>query len=99
MEGHRWNRQLRPPALHRFLTATGPSPTVPIPPYASSMDSSKFNAAMADMTPEEIRLIPRFVDTWLDAGWMDEDEADEWRRHCDAWQAFLGLDHQPPKTH
>ncbi len=55
------------------------------------MNASRMNAAMADMTPEEIRLIPRFVDVWMGAGWMDEAEADEWRRHYDAWQRFLAL--------
>ena len=47
------------------------------------------NAVLAKMDPEEIRLIPRFVDVWMGAGWMDEAEADEWRRHYDAWQQFV----------
>ena len=51
------------------------------------------------MYPEEIQAIPRFVDTWVRAGWMEVDEAEEWRRHRDAWQAFLGLDHEPPNSH
>ena len=75
------------------------STTAPIPRYARCMDGSKLNALFAEMTPDEIEFIPRGVDTWLDAGWMDEAEADEWRRHCDAWQAFVGLDHQPPNPH
>ena len=39
------------------------------------MPTANFNAVLAEMTPEEIRLLPRFVATWLDAGLMDEDEA------------------------
>ena len=62
------------------------------------MDGIKFDALMAEMTPDEIRLIPRGVDAWLRAGWMDEAEADEWRRHYHAWQAFLELD-PPPNPH
>ena len=62
------------------------------------MDASKVNALMAEMDPEEIQVIPRMVDVWLRVGWMDEGEADEWRRHCDAWKAFLDLDHRPPRT-
>ena len=63
------------------------------------MTTSKLNSLLAEMHPEEIRLIPRFVDVWLGAGWMDDAEADEWRRHHHAWQAFLGLDNQPPRSH
>ena len=50
------------------------------------------------MDPEEIQVIPRMVDVWLRVGWMEPDEAYEWRRHCDAWQAFLDLD-TPPNPH
>ena len=60
------------------------------------MNASTINAAMADMTPAEIRLIPRLVDTWLRAGWIDEDEAVLWRQGYDAWLAFGQVDPQPP---
>ena len=52
------------------------------------MDGSKFNVLMAEVEPHEIRDIPRFVDVWCRAGWMDEDEADQWRRGFLAWDAF-----------
>ena len=82
-----------------FPFGNGFCTTAPIPPYALGMTTTTINALMAEMDPEEIQAIPRFVDTWLRAGWMDEAEADEWPRHCDAWQAFLGLNHQPPRSH
>ena len=63
------------------------------------MATIKFNGLMAEMTPEEIELIPRAVNVWLRAGWMDEAEADEWRRRYDAWLTFLDLDSSPPKPH
>ncbi len=74
-----------------FLTATRPPTTAPIPPYAPGMDGSKLNALFAEMTPDEIEFIPRGVDAWLRSGWMDQAEADQWRRRILAWQAFLAL--------
>ncbi len=56
-------------------------------PYPPDM-TSKLNALMAEMDPEEIRLIPRFVDTWLRAGWMEPDEAVEWKLGTLAWAEF-----------
>ena len=56
------------------------------------MDGSKLNALFAEMTPDEIEFIPRGVDAWLRGGWMDVDEAVEWRRDYDAsLQGFLRL--------
>ena len=52
------------------------------------MTTSRLNAAIAEMTPDEIRLIPRFVDTWIRAGWMEQDEADEWKLGALAWAEF-----------
>ena len=51
------------------------------------MNASTINALMAEMDPDEIRLIPRFVDTWLRAGWMDESEAADWQLGALAWRA------------
>ena len=56
------------------------------------MATTKFNALLAEMTAEEIEWIPRGVDVWHRSGWMDQAEADQWRTHFAAWQAFLGLD-------
>ena len=53
--------------------------TAPIPLYASCMDGIKYNALLAEMTPEEIRAVPRGVDSWTRAGWMEPDEAVEWK--------------------
>ena len=40
------------------------------------------------MAPEEIKDIPWFVDTWLRAGWMSQEEAVEWRLGALAWAEF-----------
>ena len=81
---------LRKLGLARSLPATRLSRTVPIPLYAPCMDGSRINRLLAEMTPDEIELIPRAVR----AGWMDADEADEWRRHYHAWQAFFELNQE-----
>ncbi len=52
------------------------------------MDASTINALMAEMDQEEIRVIPRMVDAWLRAGWMEPDEAVEWRLGALAWDEF-----------
>ena len=39
---------------------------------------------MAEMYSDEIELIPRAIR----AGWMEEDEADQWRLGFLAWDAF-----------
>ena len=49
----------------------------------------KLNAAMADMTPRRSNSIPRFMDTWLRAGWLDEADADEWRLAALAWPSSI----------
>ena len=52
------------------------------------MDAAKINALMAEMTPEEVRIIPRLVDAWLGAGWMEPAEAVEWRLRALAWAEY-----------
>ncbi len=37
---------------------------------------------------DEIQVIPRLVDTWLRAGWMEPDEAVEWKLGALAWAEF-----------
>ena len=59
------------------------------------MPSPDFNALLAEMTPEEIRLLPRLVDTWVGYGWMDVDEATEWLRRGRAWAEFHGITLDP----
>ncbi len=82
---------LRELDLSRFLTATKPSTTVPISPYAPGMTTSKLNALMAEMDPEELQVIPRMVDVWLRVGWLEPDEAVEWQRRALVWTEFHGL--------
>ena len=79
----------------RFRTTTQQSLTVPISPYAPGMTTSTINALMAEMTPEEIELIPRAVRAWSNAGWMEPDEAVEWKLGAMAWAEYHDL---PPET-
>ena len=52
------------------------------------MTTSKLNALLAEMDPNEIRVIPRLVDAWLRVGWMEPDEAVEWKLGALAWAEF-----------
>ena len=52
------------------------------------MTTSTINALKAEMDQEEIHIIPRMVDAWLRAGWMEPDEAVEWRLGALAWAEF-----------
>jgi hypothetical protein len=56
------------------------------------MDSTKMNATLALMTPDEIEDALRFVEICERGGGASIEEADEWRRRILAWQAFLGLE-------
>ena len=47
-----------------------------------------FNGLLAEMHVEEIQAIPRFVDTWVRAGWMEPAEAEEWKLRALAWAEF-----------
>ena len=85
-------RMLRELGPTCFLPATRCPRFAPIPLYAPCMDRDRFNRLMAELEPEDLALIPRAIRV----GWIDEAEADQWRRVYDAWQAFLGLDHEPP---
>jgi hypothetical protein len=62
------------------------------------MNTATMNACLAELSPAEIQDGPRMIDAWLRAGWMDEDEATEWRLRLDAWRGFHGLemDQGPP---
>ncbi len=52
------------------------------------MNPAGMNSLLAEMTQEEIRELPRFVATWLDAGLMDDDEAAEWLVWGRAWAEY-----------
>ncbi len=56
-----------------------------------------FNALLAEMTTDEIRLLPRLVEVWLDAGLMDEDEAVQWLVRGKAWAEYrrIGPENRP----
>ncbi len=54
------------------------------------MTTIKFNALMAEMTPEEIGEALWYVEVFEWTG-ISRQEADEWRRRIVAWQRFLGL--------
>ena len=56
------------------------------------MTTANMNACLAEYTPDEIRLGPRLVNTWLRAGTMTEAEAGEWLVRIDAWRAFYELE-------
>ena len=49
------------------------------------MNTAAMNGLLAEMTTDEIRMLPRFVEVWLDAGLMDEDEAVQWLVRGRAW--------------
>ena len=49
------------------------------------------NAALAELTPEELARASWWVDLAEQAGGMDEEEAGEWQRRVLAWQAYLHL--------
>ncbi len=52
------------------------------------MNAAAMNGLLAEMTPDEIRELPRFVAVWLDAGLMDEDEAVQWLVRERAWAEY-----------
>ena len=56
-----------------------------------SMDTSRINTLLAEMTPQEIHNALWYVAVFERAG-MTQAEADEWRRRILAWQDYLGLD-------
>ena len=47
------------------------------------------DAALAELTREELARAPYWVYLVEQAGGMDEEEADVWRRRIVAWQAYL----------
>ena len=65
--------------MARFRAATQQSRKVTIPPYPHGMTTIKFNALMAEMTPEEIGEALWYVEVFERTG-MSRQEADEWRR-------------------
>jgi hypothetical protein len=58
------------------------------------MDSEPINATLAELTASEFRFWNCFVDTRLRGGWIEEDEAVEWRLRILAWRQCRELDQE-----
>jgi hypothetical protein len=52
------------------------------------VEAVTIDAVLGEMTPDEIRELPRFIDVWLQAGRMQPEEAVEWRLRARAWAEY-----------
>ena len=53
------------------------------------MDLDVIDGTLAEMSPDELALTPRWIELFVRAGTMTRDEADEWVRRSCSWRAFL----------
>ena len=56
------------------------------------MDLEIIDGTLAGMTAHDLALTPRWVELWVRAGTMSQNEADEWVRRSCSWRAFRAAD-------